>query len=189
MIRKGVHRVMIRRSRKIKCVLILLTASTVVLGSYFASHKNRHSASHHHAESSCIIKNINTSNYDVDWEHIWHTSFGFLTTSNDTIHKINMKKGQKKILKYNTEIKDGDFNIKIFDPDGNEVDVIKANEKGSKYIEALTEGTYKVIVTAKKAKGRYVTEVCECGKESDDLNKTKNHHHKDIKYPFDKRFA
>lgn len=68
---------------------------------------------------------------------------------------IEIGQGDTVTVKYNIKTDKGELNIKLVDPDNEEVLVFEPNSKGSKVLKADKGGTYNIVIEADKAKGSY----------------------------------
>ncbi|WBW96248.1 DUF4097 family beta strand repeat-containing protein [Oceanirhabdus sp. W0125-5] len=75
-------------------------------------------------------------------------------TGKDKICELNMDKGEKKTLQYQSEIKDGEFNIAVANPHNKVITIIKGNTKGSKDIIAEEKGIYTVWIVGNETRGK-----------------------------------
>jgi hypothetical protein len=70
-------------------------------------------------------------------------------------HNIKLNKGEILNLNYESEVKEGELNITLQDPDGVVVKNFEANTKGTDKIQAEKVGEYKIIVKGTKTKGNF----------------------------------
>ncbi len=84
-----------------------------------------------------------------------HFSASFNSFTGTDSSTIRLNEGDILTISYESEIKDGFFEISIIDPDGEKVTGININEQGKEEVVAHKSGRYKLVLDAEKAKGHF----------------------------------
>jgi len=68
---------------------------------------------------------------------------------------IKVEKGKTIVIDYSSEVKKGELDLKIFDPDENVVLELETNKTGTEELIAEKDGKYELIITGSKTNGSF----------------------------------